>query len=89
MSKLLVPLSRRLLAEALGTAILVATVVGSGIMAESTDAILVVIITILGPISGAHLILRSPWCSQAGASSPGAKSLPMSSSSASPASAAR
>ena len=32
MSKLLVPLSRRLLAEALGTAILVATVIGSGIM---------------------------------------------------------
>ena len=70
MSKLLVPLSRQLLAEALGTAILVATVVGSGIMAERlaggnqaiallgntipTGAILVVIITILGPISGAH-----------------------------------
>jgi glycerol uptake facilitator-like aquaporin len=70
MSKLLVPLSRRLLAEALGTAILVATVVGSGIMAERladgnqaiallgntipTGAILIVIITILGPISGAH-----------------------------------
>jgi glycerol uptake facilitator-like aquaporin len=65
------PLSRRLLAEGLGTAILVATVVGSGIMAERlaggnqavallgntipTGAILVVIITILGPISGAHL----------------------------------
>ena len=64
------PLSRRLLAEALGTAILVATVVGSGIMAQRladgnlaiallgntipTGAILVVIITILGPISGAH-----------------------------------
>jgi glycerol uptake facilitator-like aquaporin len=64
------PLSRRLLAEGLGTAILVATVVGSGIMAERlaggnqaiallgntipTGAILVVIITILGPISGAH-----------------------------------
>ena len=64
------PLSRRLLAEALGTAILVATVVGSGIMAERlaggnqaiallgntipTGAILVVLITILGPISGAH-----------------------------------
>jgi glycerol uptake facilitator-like aquaporin len=63
-------LSRRLLAEALGTAILVATVVGSGIMAQRlaggnqaiallgntipTGAILVVIITILGPISGAH-----------------------------------
>ena len=64
------PLSRRLLAETLGTAILVAAVVGSGIMAEHlaggnqaiallgntipTGAILVVIITILGPISGAH-----------------------------------
>ncbi len=62
-------LSRRLVAEALGTALLVATVVGSGIMAESltkdmavallgntlpTGAILVVLITILGPISGAH-----------------------------------
>jgi glycerol uptake facilitator-like aquaporin len=61
--------SRRLAAEALGTAILVATVVGSGIMAESltkdvalallgntlpTGAILVVLITILGPVSGAH-----------------------------------
>jgi glycerol uptake facilitator-like aquaporin len=62
-------LLRRLAAEALGTALLVATVVGSGIMAESltkdvalallgntlpTGAILVVLITILGPISGAH-----------------------------------
>src|SRR5690242_4199043 len=62
-------LTRRLAAEALGTALLVATVVGSGIMAESlskdvglqllgntlpTGAILVVLITILGPISGAH-----------------------------------
>ena len=64
------PLSRRLLAEGLGTAMLVATVVGSGIMAERlaggnqavallgntipTGAILVVIITIFGPVSGAH-----------------------------------
>jgi len=64
------PLGRRLLAEALGTALLVATVVGSGIMAERlaggnqaiallgntipTGAILVVIITIFGPVSGAH-----------------------------------
>jgi len=63
------PLSRRLAAEALGTALLVATVVGSGIMAETltrdvalallgntlpTGAILVVLITILGPVSGAH-----------------------------------
>jgi glycerol uptake facilitator-like aquaporin len=62
-------LPRRLAAEALGTGLLVATVVGSGIMAESltrdvalallgntlaTGAILVVLITSLGPISGAH-----------------------------------
>ena len=62
-------ISRRLVAEALGTALLVGTVVGSGIMAETltddvalallgntlpTGAILVVLITILGPISGAH-----------------------------------
>jgi glycerol uptake facilitator-like aquaporin len=62
-------LPRRLMAEGLGTALLVATVVGSGIMAESltrdvalallgntlpTGAILVVLISILGPISGAH-----------------------------------
>lgn len=60
---------RKLTAEALGTAILVATVVGSGIMAQrltddialallgntlATGAILVVLIGILGPISGAH-----------------------------------
>ncbi len=62
-------LSRRLVAEALGTGLLVATVVGSGIMAQTltqdvalallcntvaTGAMLVVLITILGPISGAH-----------------------------------
>ena len=63
-------LPRRIFAEALGTAVLVATVVGSGVMAEKlaggnqavallgntipTGAILVVLITILGPISGAH-----------------------------------
>jgi len=62
-------LPRRLAAEALGSGLLVATVVGSGIMAESlpkavalallgntlpTGAILVVLMTILGPISGAH-----------------------------------
>lgn len=57
------------MAELLGTALLVATVVGSGIMAETltkdvalqllcntlpTGAILVVLISILGPVSGAH-----------------------------------
>ncbi|MBB4234883.1 MIP/aquaporin family protein [Rhizobium esperanzae] len=62
-------LPRRLVAEGFGTAMLVATVVGSGIMAASltqdiglallgntlaTGAILVVLITVLGPISGAH-----------------------------------
>lgn len=62
-------LNRRLCAEGIGSFFLVATVVGSGIMAESltddialallgntlpTGAILVVLITILGPISGAH-----------------------------------
>ena len=62
-------IARRLVAEALGTGLLVATVVGSGIMAERltgdpavallgntipTGAILFVLITVLGPISGAH-----------------------------------
>ena len=62
-------LRRRLAAETLGSALLVATVVGSGIMAASltkdvalallgntlsTGAILVVLITLFGPISGAH-----------------------------------
>ena len=63
-------LPRRLAAEAIGTALLVATVVGSGIMAERlaggnqaiallgntipTGAILVVLITIFAPVSGAH-----------------------------------
>ena len=63
-------LSRRVTAEALGTALLLATVVGSGIMAQRlaggnvaiallgntlpTGAILVVLILIFGPLSGAH-----------------------------------
>jgi glycerol uptake facilitator-like aquaporin len=62
--------SQKLAAEFIGTAFLLATVVGSGIMAERlaggnvaiallgntlpTGAILVVLITMLGPISGAH-----------------------------------
>jgi len=61
---------RRLFAEWIGTFSLLATVVGSGIMAENlaggnvalallgntipTGAILVVLITVFGPISGAH-----------------------------------
>ena len=64
------PLAQRLVAEALGTAFLLATVVGSGIMAQKlaggnvalallgntlpTGAILVVLILIFGPVSGAH-----------------------------------
>ncbi|MDC0681035.1 aquaporin [Sorangium atrum] len=63
-------LTRRAVAEALGTALLLATVVGSGIMAEglaggnvavallanaiATGAALVALILTLGPISGAH-----------------------------------
>ena len=65
-----VPLSRRLAAEALGTALLLAIVVGSGIMGErlaggndaiallgntlATGAGLAVLILMFGPISGAH-----------------------------------
>ncbi len=60
---------RHLASEALGTGLLVTTVVGSGLMAERltddvalqllcnalpTGAILVVLITALGPVSGAH-----------------------------------
>jgi glycerol uptake facilitator-like aquaporin len=63
-------LSRRLAAEALGTGFLLAIVIGSGIMGErlaggnaalallgntlATGAGLVVLITVFGPISGAH-----------------------------------
>ncbi|MBM3689258.1 MAG: aquaporin family protein [Actinobacteria bacterium] len=65
-----VSLGRRLLAEGLGTAILVAAVVGSGIMGESlaggnvalallantaaTAGVLFALIATLGPVSGAH-----------------------------------
>jgi glycerol uptake facilitator-like aquaporin len=64
-------LARRLAAEALGTALLLAVVIGSGIMGErlaggnvavallgntlATGAALVVLISVFGPISGAHL----------------------------------
>ena len=63
-------MAQKLCAEALGTLILVMTVVGSGIMADqlsggidgialigntlATGCILVVLITIFGPVSGAH-----------------------------------
>ena len=62
--------SRRLVVEAIGTALLLATVIGSGIMGETlssgndgiallgntiaTGAILVVLILIFGPVSGGH-----------------------------------
>lgn len=65
------PLARRLAAEGLGSFFLFATVIGSGIMAEhlsrgndavallgntiATAAMLFVLITMLGPISGAHM----------------------------------
>ena len=65
------PLARRLAAEGVGAFFLFATVIGSGIMAEhlargndaiallgnsvATGAILYVLITMLGPVSGAHL----------------------------------
>jgi glycerol uptake facilitator-like aquaporin len=65
-----VPLARRLGAEAVGTSLLLATVVGSGIMADqlsggnaaiallantlATGAVLVALILTFGPISGAH-----------------------------------
>jgi len=65
------PLARRVAAEGLGSFFLFATVIGSGIMAErlsggnvavallgntlATGAMLFVLITMLGPISGAHM----------------------------------
>jgi glycerol uptake facilitator-like aquaporin len=64
-------LKRRVVAEALGTALLLATIVGSGIMGErlsggnvalallantiATGAVLVALILTFGPISGAHM----------------------------------
>lgn len=63
-------LRRRLAAEALGTAFLLATIIGSGIMGErladgnvavallanalATGAMLIVLIEVFGPVSGAH-----------------------------------
>ena len=65
---------KKVLAEAIGTALLVATVVGSGIMGErlaggniavallantlASAAALVTLIAVLGPVSGAHF---NPW----------------------------
>jgi glycerol uptake facilitator-like aquaporin len=64
------PLPRRLMAEGLGSLLLAATVVGSGVMAErlaggnlalaliantgATVAVLAALIALLGPLSGAH-----------------------------------
>jgi glycerol uptake facilitator-like aquaporin len=77
-----VPTSHRLAAEFAGTALLLAIVVGSGIMGETlaggnaaiallgnsiaTGAGLYVLITVLGPISGAHFnpaVSLTFWCS--------------------------
>ncbi len=71
------PLARAVLAEALGTALLLAAVVGSGIMAQrlaaGNDAIallantlatvwaLVVLIELFGPVSGAHFNPVVSW----------------------------
>ena len=65
-----VPLARRIAAEGVGAFFLFASVIGSGIMAQAlsggndgvallantiaTGAILFVLITMLGPVSGAH-----------------------------------
>jgi len=67
-------LSRRIVAEVVGTAFLLAAVMGSGIMGEklpggntaiallantlATGAILVTLIFTFGPISGGHFISR-------------------------------
>lgn len=67
----ILPLPRRLFAEFLGTLLLVATVIGSGVMAQvlspgatglqlletaiATGAVLFALIAVLGPVSGAHL----------------------------------
>ena len=67
----MIPLSRRLAAEGLGSFFLFACVIGSGIMAQNlaggneaiallgntaaTGAMLFVLITVLGPVSGAHM----------------------------------
>ena len=71
MSNLNAPLGRRIAAEGVGSFFLFACVIGSGIMAQqlsagndavallantlATGAILFVLITMLGPISGAHM----------------------------------
>jgi len=79
-------LSQRAFAEGLGTAFLLAAVVGSGIMAQKpsggndalalvgntlpTGAILIVLILIFGPISGAHFNPEGRAAGSQGQSSP-------------------
>ena len=81
-------------AEALGTALLLAMVVGSGIMGErlaggnvavallanalATGAALVVLITVFGPLSGAHFNPAVTLLSRCAARSPGATPSPIS-----------
>ena len=81
-------LSRRAAAEALGTAFLLAAVVGSGIMGErlaggnvavallantiATGAALVALLLAFGPISGAHLNPAGRSPTPGAARSPGA-----------------
>jgi glycerol uptake facilitator-like aquaporin len=68
---------RRVIAEGLGSLLLAATVIGSGIMAErlaagnfavaliantgAMVAVLATLIALLGPVSGAHFNLPSLW----------------------------
>ena len=77
-------LPRRLVAEALGTALLLAIVIGSGIMGErlaggnvaiallgntlASGAGLVVLITMFGPLSGTHFNPAVTLCSRRAAS---------------------
>lgn len=82
-------LPRRLVAEALGTAFLLAAVVGSGIMGErlaggnvaiallanslATGAVLAVLVLVFGPISGAHLNPAVTFADAAGRGLPGSE----------------
>jgi glycerol uptake facilitator-like aquaporin len=91
-SRASVSVSRRLIGEFLGTALLLAVVIGSGIMGQrlaagntavallgntlATGAALVVLITIFGPLSGAHfnpaVTLAFAWRREIGWSRAGA-----------------
>jgi len=79
-------LPRRLLAEALGTALLIIAVIGSGIMASrrspddaglqllenaaATAGALIGLILMFGAVSGAHFNPASPWSTASSARSP-------------------